>query len=367
MTSIRMLAALAAVLVVAMMAAACGGGTESTPSTTATSGDQTDLADQTDLTGIKDYLIEHGAQMSESTAAMQADAEAYFQIIEDSGFDYGAASTERRDELADLLVDAKQKWILAHNDYELIEGIVAGVPSLSHYDAWIDAGPPAAEDPEEAVEWTLELADGRVLDSPGNIFHHLLETTLWGTVLEYTGQRADLDADGEDELGEVLPDAYVFLAAAEAMNGATSEMNASIAEWAPTPEDTFTALLTMIPTMGEYFEEWKLSASIIGEDPRFVAQTRLIDIRGIGTSLSVIYSHLASTVAARDEALDQQIESGFADLLDFVDHVYTQERTGVEFGPEEADALGTEAQDKAQALAALVARAATSLEIDVEL
>ncbi|MCC6222612.1 MAG: EfeM/EfeO family lipoprotein [Thermoleophilia bacterium] len=355
--------ALAAVVSAVSLLAACGGGGgESAPTATATA----TASAAVDTAGIKDYLLEHGNQMAESTAAIEADAEAYFAIIEGRDFDYRVAWADRREELVELLVGAKQKWILAHNDYELIEGIVAGVPSLSYYDTWIDAGPPATEAPEEAVDWVLELGDGRTLDSPGNIFHHLLETTLWGTVPDYTGQRADLDGDGEDELGEVLPEAYVFLAAAQAMNDATAEMNAAIADWEPTPEDAFTALVTMIPTMGEYFEEWKLSAFITGEDPRFVAQTRLVDIRGIGTSLNVIYSHLDPAVAARDAALAEQITSGFTDLLDFVDQVYTQEQAGAGFGPEEADALGTEAQDKAQALAALVAQAATALELELE-
>jgi len=351
---------------VAISLAACGGGSESAPTSTAASTAPAAIG-QADVTGIKDYLIEHGAEMRESTAAMLADAEAYFELVEGSGFDYGAAWAGGQDELVELLGGAKERWILAHNDYELVEGIVAGVPSLSYYDTWIDAGPPAAEAPEEAVEWSLNLDDGRVIESPGNIFHHVLETTLWGTVPEYTAQRADLNGDGEDELGEVLPDAQVFLAAAQAMNEATAEMNTAIGEWEPTPEDAFTALLTMIPTMGEYFEEWKLSSFITGEDPRFVAQTRLVDIKGIGTSLSVIYSHLAPAVAAEDAALDQQIQTGFEDLLAYVDEIHTKEQAGTEFGPEEADAMGTEAQDKAQALAALVAQAATALGLEVEL
>lgn len=362
----RIAVTLVVVPAAAMALAACGGGSE--PGSTAAATSTTPAAiGRADVTGIKDYLIEHGAQMEESTAAMRADAEAYFDLVEAGGFDYGAAWADGRDELIELLGGAKERWILAHNDYELVEGIVAGVPSLSHYDTWIDAGPPAAEDPQEAVEWALELDDGRTIESPGNIFHHVLETTLWGTVPEYTAQRADLNGDGEDELGEVLPDAHVFLAATEALNEATSELNAAIAGWEPTAEDAFTALLTMIPTMGEYFEEWKLSSFITGEDPRFVAQTRLVDIKGIGTSLSVIYSHLAPAVAAEDAALDQQIETGFEDLLTYVDQVRTEEEAGTDFGPEQADAMGTEAQDKAQALAALVAQAATALGLDVEI
>ncbi|MBZ0283381.1 MAG: EfeM/EfeO family lipoprotein [Anaerolineae bacterium] len=329
-------------------------------------------AAEADLAGIRDYLIVHGDQMQVSTDAIQADAQAYFdrvqQVIDEHPNEdpYAYLWNEYSDELVPLLLHAKQSWILAHNDYELVEGIVAGVPSLAFYDTWIDAGSSCEEAPDECVEWTLELNDGRVYESPGNIFHNLLETTLWGTVEEYTSMQADLDGDGQIELGEALPEANMFLAVAMAMNQATAEMNQAIAAWEPTLEDTFTALLTMLPTMGEYFEEWKLSSFITGEDPRFVAQTRLVDIKGIATSLDVIYSYVDPLVAAQDAALDEQIESGFDELLDFLDQVYTQEQVGVEFSPEEADFLGTEAQGMAQSLAALVAQAAAALNLDLE-
>lgn len=326
----------------------------------------------TDLAGIKDYLIVHGSQMQTSTEAIQADAQAYFDRIQHVLAEhpdenpYEHLWDEHSDELVALLLRAKQSWILAHNDYELVEGIVAGVPSLAYYDTWIDAGASCEEAPDECVEWTLELNDGRVYDSPGNLFHNLLETTLWGTVEAYTAMAADLDGDGQIELGEALPEANMFVAASAAMNQATTEMNQAIAGWEPNLEDTFTALLAMLPTMGEYFEEWKLSSFIIGEDPRFVAQTRLVDIKGIATSLDVIYSYVGVRVAEQDAALDEQIATGFDELLDFLDQVYAQEQVGVAFSPEEADFLGTEAQDMAQSLAALVAQAAAAMALELQ-
>lgn len=96
-----------------------------------------------------------------------------------------------------------------------------------------------------------------------------------------------------------------------------------------------------------------------------MAQTRLVDIRGIATSLDVIYDFIGVAVAVEDAALDEQIKAGFEDLLDHLDQVYAQEQAGVEFSPEEADALGTEAQDKAQALAALVAQAGALLGLEL--
>ena len=43
------------------------------------------------------------------------------------------------------------------------KGVVAGTPSLAEFDVIIDAGSSAAEDPESAVPFDLNLPDGRVL------------------------------------------------------------------------------------------------------------------------------------------------------------------------------------------------------------
>ena len=54
-----------------------------------------------------------------------------------------------------------------------------------------------------------------MLRKPGNLFN-LTEGMLWGTRPEFVGAKVDLDGDGRVEFGEVLPDANVFKAAADA-------------------------------------------------------------------------------------------------------------------------------------------------------
>jgi len=147
----------------------------------------------------------------------------------------------------------------------LIPGRIGLQYSTPHgrYDVWIDAGPPGSEDPEEALEWTLELPDGRVYESPGNFFHNLLEPTLWGTNPEFTGLKVDMDGDGEISVGEALPEANMLLGATQGLNEATIEMQGAIEAWKPTLEDALTALVTMIPTMNEYFGQWKESVHML--------------------------------------------------------------------------------------------------------
>lgn len=311
----------------------------------------------------KSYVVDHAAEMLKHVTTIQADAKAYFEILKGASFDYQKAWNSNKTKLVDLVTDARKEFITAHNNYERMEGIVAGVPSLANFDSWIDAGPLGSLDPKNAYDWSLKLDDGRVLDKPGNIFHYLLETTLWGTTPEYTGLRIDLDGNGKDERGDALPEAYVFLAIGNIFVDATTQMSKAVGGWKPSLEDSFTALTTMIPTMGDYFEEWKDSAAITGKDPRFVAQSRLVDVKGIASSLSVIYANVEPMVKTKDSTLDQQIMTGFDDLVKLLDDTYNREISGKKFTAEEADALGTQAQDKAQKLAVLVGQAATLLDL----
>ncbi|MBI1259221.1 MAG: EfeM/EfeO family lipoprotein [Chloroflexi bacterium] len=324
----------------------------------------------TDTVGVnatKAYLVTGGAEMLTHVTQIQADAQAYFDIMKAADFDYQKAWDASTDEIKALVSDARSEFILAHNNYEHIEGIVAGVPTLADFDVWIDAGPTGADDPENARDWTLTLDDGRSFEKPGNIFHWLLETTLWGTQADHTGLRVDFDGNGTDERGDALPDAHFWLAIANAFVEATTDLNTAIAAWEPSLEDSFTALVTMIPTMGDYFQEWKNSAFVAGQDPRFVAQSRLVDVKGIASSLSVIYSNVDGDVTGEDATLNDQIDSGFSDLLRFLDETYAQEQDGKHFSAEQADALGEQAQTKADTLAALVGQAASLLNLTLPL
>ena len=327
-----------------------------------------------DLDAVKSYALENAAQMQVATAALADVSQRYYDLVQGAakadGDPYARIWDENQAEVHALVVEARELWLEASTYYELDEGIVAGVPSLAHFDVWIDAGPPGSEDPEEALQWQLGLPDGRVLESPGNFFHNLLEPTLWGTIPEFTGLKVDLDGDGEIAVGEALPEANMLLGATQGLDDATLEMQAAIQDWDPTLEDALTALVTMIPTMNEYFEQWKESVFVSGtasEAESFIAVSRLLDIKGILAGLSFTYDNIATLVSDSDSQLDQQIRTDFDTLIAYVDDLYAQEQGGVQFSPEEADLFGTEAQDLATALAALVAQAASDLNISLDL
>lgn len=362
--------ALSTVLAVSVLVVGCGPASKSEGS--AVQEDQTGQSQQkaveVDFSPVKDYTVDHAKSMKVATSRLRSLAERYYELAKTAGFDYEKLAGEEKEEAGRILKDAKQAWMDASNNYELIEGIVAGVPSLSEYDVILDAGAPGSEGGEDAVPFDLKLPDGRVLAKPGNFFHNLLEPALWGTEKEFIALEADLDGDGVAQFGEVLPDANVFVASAREMDNYTARMLDTISGWTPDLDGAFTALVTMIPTMDEYFENWKFSRFVSGseaEEKAFVATSRLVDIQGILAGLNVVYDATKPVVRSKDAALDEQVSTGFKDLRAYVEDIRKQEETGQRFSPEEVDRYGTEAQDMAQELSALVAQAAVKLGVRI--
>jgi hypothetical protein len=234
----------------------------------------------------------------------------------------------------------------------------------------LDAGSAAADDPESAVPFDLTLPDGRVLAKPGNLFG-LLEGTLWGTRPEFVaaGAPADLNGNGAQDFGEALPEANMLKAAAGELDRYSGEMLAAAQAWQPTESDVFTALVVMIPTMSEYFESWKQSRFVAGEastQSDFAVISRLSDIQDILAGLEVVYGGVSPLVSSVNPAQDKQTSAGLSDLKGFVADIYAQERGGKVFSAEEADTLGSEAQERAQALAGQISQAAAQLQVQVQ-
>lgn len=362
---------LAGMLALSLILAACAPQAAPAPAPTAPQAE----AAQADLGAVKAYAVERAAQMKTATTALRAGAEKYYAAIEQIKTDhpdenpYEVLWANHPAAAKALLDQMRADWFEASTQYELNEGIIAGVPALAYYDAWIDAGAPADEDPE-AVDWTLKLADGTVLKSPGNFFHNLTEPALYGTVAEYSGLAVDLNGDGSIGAGEALPEAEILLASVQGLDIATAEMQKAVDAWQPTLEDAFMAMVTMTPTMSEYFEQWKLSSFIAGNDfemTGFIATSRLFDIKGILHGLEITYANVRPVVSSVDSNLDTQIAAGYTDLTAYVNNLFEKEKNGTHFSPEEADAFGTEAQNKATALAALVAQAAQKANIVLNL
>ncbi len=338
---------------------ACGGDDET---------DSTDAAPGADLTAVKDYLTEHSAALAAQTEELKTLGQEYYDLAESVDFDYEALLDEHGEEVATILEDSKRAYAEANPAYEEMEGIVAGVPRLAQYDVDIDAGADAS-DPENAVSYSLELPDGGTLKQPGNAFF-VTETSLYGTNEDFLADSSqDVDGDGREEFGEGVPDANIYLAMVEKFDELADDLDADAQEFEPTSSDALTAITVMTPTMSEYFEAWKNSRFIAGEDATelgFVAASRLQDIADILEGIQFTYDEVEPIIAEEDPAQADQTGEALNDLLAFVEEIRDREEAGKEYDAEEADTLGSEAQRQAEAIAGQVTQAAQRLGIELQ-
>ena len=148
-----------------------------------------------------------------------------------------------------------------------------------------------------------------------------------------------------------------------------TELDGAANAWEPTQQDAFTALVVMTPTMSEYFEAWKSSRFVAGnqaDEKVFVAASRLQDIAGILNGLVLIYDSVEPSVSQANAQQAKQTGSDLAGLHRFAVKLRDQEASGRRFSADEADTLGSDAQDRAEAIAGQVSQAAGQLGINLE-
>jgi hypothetical protein len=322
-----------------------------------------------DLASVKRYLQENATSLLKGGAdKLKADADQYYELVKAANFDYKQAWGDGS-AIRPLFTNMREQFNTAHTGYENIEGIVAGVPSLSNFDTILDAGASGAEGGDNVADYTLNLPDGSTIDKPGNLFHVLLEPMIYGSDPAQSKLEADIDNDGAIGFGDALPDANRLKAAADSFADYVNQAIAAIDAWEPNTQDAFTAMVTMTPTMSEYFGNWKESRYVTGDtstETRFVAHSRLIDVIGILTSLRTIYGGVAPEIQAQDPATAQQIDKNYSDLFNYVQDLQTKESSGTKFTPDQAELFGNDAQQQAEALIGQVTQAAAQLNIKLD-
>jgi hypothetical protein len=364
------LSCLAIPLLLALGLAGCGGD-ESASRTSGTTVAESSGVAGAQLSGVKSFLGDHTDRLTGFTKEFNRIAKTYYGLAEAESFDLEAVWASRAGKVRPLLRQMKAAWVQGNPYYERVEGIVAGTPSLAEYDVILDAGSSAAEDPESAVPFDLTLPDGTILKQPGNLFN-MTEGALWGTLPKNAGRPGtpvDLDGDGTVEFGEVLPDPGLLLAASETFDEYAKELDTAGESWSPTATDAFTAIVVMVPTMSEYFGQWKVSRFVAGgaaSAEAFNVVSRLSDIRDILTGLEVIYEGVEPAIGRVDRERASQTQRELADLRAFIGQLHDREEAGKRFTPEQADALGSEAQDRATAIAGQVSQAAAQLGVEIK-
>ncbi|MDB5327845.1 MAG: hypothetical protein JWM57_3414 [Phycisphaerales bacterium] len=316
--------------------------------------------------GVKAYLVTVVESCNVAAADLKAAATTYADLVKAAGSPAAAAQSESA-KVADAIKkmrDAYQR--LDSFGYEYVEGIVAGVPGLEKYDVELDSGLPKADatSPSDVVADVIVHAGPDTLDHQGSLNNFLIEPTVFGTNPKFIDGAAVLPGMGTNAVG--LPKPQLAVALADyAIDGYGRLLKDSKA-WQPTDKDCFQAVYNMTPTLADYFDEWKETKKT-GAAPggRFVAVSRVSDMRGIMSSVQLTWDGLMTDVKAKDPALAESVTRGYGQILTFINTVDTRDQQKP-LTIEAIDALGSQAKDKADKLTAQTQQAAALLGVTVD-
>ena len=125
----------------------------------------------------------------------------------------------------------------------------------------------------------------------------------------------------------------------------------------------------MVPTMSEYFGQWKVSRFVLGdrgEGDSFNVVSRLSDIGDILGGLRVIYTGIRPAIATVDPQQAAQTKRELDSLWSFVSQLRAAGASrDAASRPEQADSLGRTAQARATAIAGQVTQAAARLKVKI--
>jgi hypothetical protein len=286
-------------------------------------------ADATGLGEIKTFLTTKVAFMSAATGDFEKNAESYQKIIDANGGDYNRAAMANGPELLGLIAKMQSDYRNFHNKgYETIEGVVAGTKTFVDYDVYLDAGVPKAEASTDSPysPLVLKAKSGRVIsDRNGNLFHYVIEPALWGTKSYYLEK---LNPAAAEKLGvKYLPKADVLTAAASEASSKVNELLAKSRAWQPTLDECVGALVWMTPTLNAYFDEWRDSRyDPVASAGRYVAQSRVLDMRGIMSSLQITCHAILPELRQKNPGLADQIKYEYESIMNFLARVDSRDK-----------------------------------------
>jgi hypothetical protein len=361
-------------IVCAAATAGCGGTGDSNPATSAAiestpTGAPAEPEGQAqpqappELAEVKKYLVELTDRLKIAVGQLERDAQTYFNLLEELEWDYAELLREHREETAGAVKHLQSAYLQATPDYEEMEGLVAGVPSLAEFHAVFDAGA------KPATPVTITTPREKTYELPRDLFT-ALETTAFGTDRRFQakGVKADLDGDGKVAFPEAIPDADFVLGLAKAFVKHTELLAQAAQAWEPTVEDALAALATKIRTVPGYFKDWKASRYVTGggRQKRHSARSRLADVRDLLTGLNVVYDGIHPAIEGADADLAPQLRGELQELHDYASRMLSDEEGGMRYTAADADELLEEAQGAAEAIADKLAQAARLLGASLE-
>lgn len=313
--------------------------------------------------GVKGYLLQMLVKMRAAAADLKTVAQQYDALVTAAGSPTAAAAAHPQ-QVADLINKMRHDYQQIDSfGYEYIEGIVAGVPSLMKYDIELDSGVPAKKSElQDNIANIVIHAGDLTIDHEGSLNNFLIEPTVYGTNARFTQGTATLP--GFDKPVN-LPRPKLVLALADYAIDGYARLDHDAHAWHPSDRDFFEVLANMTPTLADYFEEWKESKKYgSASGGRFVAVSRVSDMRGIMSSVRLTWLGIADKVHVKDPALADKITLGYDQIIHFIDKVDAREARRP-LTIQLIDALGSQAKERADGLTVQANQAAAILGIDV--
>jgi hypothetical protein len=330
------------------------------------------------LSAVKTYLVGKVQTMDEAAHDFVTNAAEYQAIIDSEHGDYDKAAEEHGVELGELVKKMQADFGIYHNHgYETVEGIVAGTRKMVWFDNYLDGGVPANEASTDSPESPLVLRakDGTMISNHnGNLFHYVIEPTLWGTrsfFLVKLSPKAQekLKEEYEDMLHTKLSAGPVALPRADVLTAASIDcaekldMLLRVAnDWQPNTGECIGALVWMTPTLNGYFDDWRDSRYNPVATGHYVAESRVLDMRGIMYSLQITCDAILPQLQQKNPGLADQLKYEYANIISFIDRVeardakrsYKMSIPEIEELAEEAKTITDQLQPQLRQMAAIL-------------
>jgi hypothetical protein len=274
------------------------------------------------LAKIKGYLVFKLERMDAAGHDYLANANAYQAIVDKYAGDYDRAAIEQGSELLQLVAKMQDDYRVYHNHgYETIEGITAGTKAMVAFDTYLDGGVAKSEASTDSPysPMVLKTRDGRIIsDRNGNLFHYVIEPCLWGTKSYFVKKLSPAAVDKLKSV-KLLPLADVLTASADECVRKLDELLGVAKAWQPTMDECVGALIWMTPTLNGYFDDWRNSRyDPIAAEGRYVAESRVLDMQGIMSSLALVCNAILPRVQSQNPALADQLKYEYDGILSFL-------------------------------------------------
>jgi hypothetical protein len=334
--------------------------------------------DSQSLSVVKTYLVDIVQKMDDAGHDFVTNAAAYQKIIDDANGDYDKAASEHGVELGELVKKMQADFGIYHNHgYETVEGIVAGTKKMVWFDNYLDGGVPANEASTDSPESPLVLRakDGTMISNHnGNLFHYVIEPTLWGTRTFFLKKlspdaQAKLKEEYETSLNTKLSAGPVALPRADVLTAASLDCAAKLdrllqvcQDWQPSLGECIGALVWMTPTLNGYFDDWRDSRYNPVATGHYVAESRVLDMKGIMYSLKITCDAILPQLQPKNPGLADQLKYEYDNIISFIERVeqrdaksgYRMSIPAIEELAEEAKTMTDQLQPQLRQMAAIL-------------